>query len=68
MSIQNQLKNITYSPQNIPQTLQKLTQNLNRLNTDKIYAFSEYYKNQPKVSKIKPVFNVLKISQIKQTT
>lgn len=45
MSIQNQLKDITHSPQTIPQTLQKLTQNLNHSNTDKLYAFSEYYKN-----------------------
>lgn len=65
MSIQNHLKNTTYSPQTIPQTLQKLTQILNRSNTDKIYAFSEYYKNQSKVSEIKSVFNVLEVSQIK---
>ena len=65
MSIQNHLKNTTYSPQTIPQTLQKLTQILNRSNTDKIYAFSECYKNQSKASKIKPVFDELGISQIK---
>lgn len=65
MSIQNHLKNTTYSPQTIPQTLQKLTQILNRSNIDKTYTFTECYKNQSKVSKIKPVFNVLEVSQIK---
>lgn len=68
ISIQNQLKDIIHSLQITRQTLQKPTQNLNRSNTDKIYAFSEYYKNQSKVSKIKPIFNISEVSRIKQTS
>lgn len=65
MSIQNQLKNITYSPQTIPQTFPKPIQTLNHSNTDKTYAFSECYKNQSKVLKIRPIFNALEVSQIR---